>query len=151
MIKRARFGSFWMLLVLIPSAGLTASPKADGLSWTDPNVDTLCDMPPCSTATISQLGPDVIGSLKVYTIHTLLILYPKDGTGSVNIRVVLETADHVKRTFSREHLPIKVHQETRLRYCEADFMSDAGVISMLSIDANEIDKKGDLLSRHAFR
>jgi hypothetical protein len=72
--------------------------------------------------------------------------------------VVLETTDHVKRTYRREKIPIQIYHAsetklvTSLRYCTADFgVPDVGIISVLSIDANEIDPKGETIARHIFR
>lgn len=139
------------------------SLMADGLSWTDPNQDTLCDKSKtffgigCSVARIHQVD-GVIGGMTIYYAGALLVLYPRDSEAdSVTVTIIYETSDHVKHTYHKEHIPIKVTEPSgqnnlTMRYCEADFeAAETGVTSMLSIDANEISPSGDIVFRHRFR
>ena len=147
-----------LALITIPG-----SLHAEGLSWTDANKDKICNknLPQCSYATISQIdNPD--GGAKAFTVHILVRLFPglpENYANSVSIRVVVETADLVKRTYTQDRVPITVEQVTNPgdnptteRFCAYDIqLVGLGAIEVLGIDAAQRDDKGNILARHEFR
>jgi hypothetical protein len=137
--------------------------KAEGLSWTKPNEETPCTFGICSAATIAQFDIVVVG-VTLHQLHILLILHPvatKEDTiqtlakkvsgKTVMATVVFETANSVKHTEVRDGVPIKT-DDNGGRYCEINAAApDTGAVSVLGIEASEIDAKGDVVSRHVFR
>lgn len=158
------------LLVVAALSLLSASLKAEGLSWTDPNKDTACKGGwVCSQAFISQSEITVM-KMKIYSLRIMVALYVnvEDGDSAetvnkriadaknVSMRIVVETSDHLKRNFSREKIPIEIYHKEgsviEIRHCEAEFqLLDTGVISVLGVDADEVNSKADVLTHHVFR
>jgi hypothetical protein len=171
----------WFLLLAVMAAGL----DAEGLSWTDQNLDRNCEkaretaktvverLQPCSQARITQADIEA-GGVKTYALFVYLHLYPiipEYHPDSVFLSIVLETADHVKHTYTRENLRIKTKTEhvspeelpadMRSKYpdglsitgrsCDTDIGIDVGVVSVLAIDASEKDAKGRTVAAHTFR
>jgi len=171
----------WFLLMAVMAMGL----RAEGLSWTDVNQDRECDKAatreaiaaerwPCSTAQLAQADVGTRG-VKSYTLFVHLFLYPivpKQDRDSVSMSVVVETADHVKHTYSLEKLRIETKaghispeelpaelrrqfpdgMSTTTRSCHGEIdLGGAGAVSVLAVDAYEEDSKGRILARHTFR
>jgi len=151
----------FLLAVALTTA--SASLYAEGLSWTDANKDRICNknLPQCPYAVIGQTQAD--GSPpKVYTLHIVVRLFPglpENYANSVSMKVVVETADQVKHTYSQDRLPITLEQISNpgdnpitARFCSFDIqLGDLGAIAVLGIDAAQLDDKGNALARHEFR
>jgi hypothetical protein len=138
------------------SAGLSTllfafSVWAEGLSWTDPNPEKKCKGVFCSEATIHQ-GETTVAGVKLYLLHSLIMLSPRRTAGeTVNIKIVYETTDHLKRESFKERAPIKIYEDKE-RYCDAEVaLADKGATSVLAIDVTELDAKGEVVLTHEFR
>jgi hypothetical protein len=158
------------ILALLSLSAVSA--KSEGLSWTEANLDKLCrngtlQMLTCSKAFLYQLEPIIIGAYKEYDLNVMVILYPAMVEGEdlgllrkrmadavkVYIKIVLETADHVKRTYA-ETVRIEVDTKGKVPVRSGTMMvtvPEVGIISVLAVDATEENSKGEALSRHVFR
>lgn len=145
-------------LLMFCATGLAASGN---LSWTDPNTDTLCDhqkLLVCSQVTIKQIEAALVPGAKTYLLDVTMMLYPRESQAdSVSMAIVVETSDHVKHSYHRDRIPIKIYESSKpgtnsIRYCDVTFGMplDVGATAVLAIDAEE-SVSGDVLARHAFR
>jgi hypothetical protein len=166
MIARMRQVLFALLCFMLVHTCL----KAEGLSFTDRNKDEMCGAGPyCSDVQIrqSERGRMDDGAKRQFTLRALITLYPNSSSGddatvaskiadvrSVDVAVVVETADLLKHEFTRRSLPIRVQGkgENAIRYCELEFyVPFYEILTVDVMDASEKDRKGNVIFRHRFK
>jgi hypothetical protein len=151
-------------LFLLVSVLVSITVKAEGLSWTDPNQDTLCDAKVsfvCSTAKIRLIEGGEIAGLKYHSVYVFFFLYPAlpdNRAVSMDLTIVVETQDRLKHTYTQK-VPIQTDtsktpngNSLTIRYCTMDIPSlGQGVTTVWSIDGTEERPDGKPVVAHRFR